>query len=206
MISINPESLSERDNYKFLTGSIIPRPVALVTTLSKEGVVNAAPFSYFNIVSSNPPMISLSIQRKNGIQKDTARNATETGEFVVHITDEDNVVYANQTAAELPPNESELERTGFTTVLSEKVTVPGLAQAKIRLECKLEKAITLGGTDENPSCDLLIGKVACYHIDQNIYHKGRINPEGLRPVARLAGHNYSKLGEIFAIERPKASL
>lgn len=102
MISVNPEGLSERENYKFLTGSIIPRPVALVTTQSETGVFNIAPFSFFNIVSSNPPMISVSVQRKKGVSKDTARNAIETGEFVVHITDEDNVVDANQTAKRTP--------------------------------------------------------------------------------------------------------
>ncbi len=76
MLSIDPTSISERENYKFLIGSIIPRPIAFVTTLSEEGVLNGAPFSYFNIVSSNPPMISLSIQRTEGRQKDTARNIT----------------------------------------------------------------------------------------------------------------------------------
>ncbi|MFD6441523.1 flavin reductase family protein, partial [Peribacillus sp. NPDC060186] len=129
MISVNPEGLSERENYKFLTGSIIPRPVALVTTQSENGVVNIAPFSFFNIVSSNPPMISVSVQRKKGVSKDTARNAIITGEFVVHITDEDNVVDANQTAAELPSEESELSLTNFTTTASDKVAVPGLREA-----------------------------------------------------------------------------
>lgn len=143
MISVNPEGLSERENYKFLTGSIIPRPVALVTTQSETGVFNIAPFSFFNIVSSNPPMISVSVQRKKGVSKDTARNAIETGEFVVHITDEDNVVDANQTAAELPAEESELRLTNFTTTASDKVAVPGLREAKVRLECKLERAIPL---------------------------------------------------------------
>ena len=80
--------MSETENYKFLIGSIIPRPIAFVTTQSEDGVVNAAPFSYFNIVSSNPPMISVSVQRRNGMMKDTARNATNGKEFVVHIVDQ----------------------------------------------------------------------------------------------------------------------
>ncbi|MFB7641820.1 flavin reductase family protein [Peribacillus butanolivorans] len=202
MISVNPEGLSERENYKFLTGSIIPRPVALVTTQSETGVFNIAPFSFFNIVSSNPPMISVSVQRKKGVSKDTARNAIETGEFVVHITDEDNVVDANQTAAELPAVESELRLTNFTTTASDKVAVPGLREAKVRLECKLERAIPLAGSSDKPGCDLLIGKVVCYHIKQDIYHNGRIDQNGLKPVARLAGHTYTKLGELFDLERP----
>src|SRR3954462_3459680 len=98
LLSIDPASLSERDNYKFLIGSIVPRPIAFVTTQSKDGVLNGAPFSYFNIVTSNPPMISLSIQRNGGRIKDTARNIFENKEFVVYIVDEDNVAKINETA------------------------------------------------------------------------------------------------------------
>ncbi|MEH7475850.1 flavin reductase, partial [Priestia megaterium] len=84
MKSFSPSDLSDRDNYKFLIGGIIPRPIAFVTTESNENVLNGAPFSYFNIVTSNPPMISVSVQRQNGKQKDTARNAIEKKAFVVH--------------------------------------------------------------------------------------------------------------------------
>ncbi|MFJ7830396.1 flavin reductase family protein [Peribacillus sp. NPDC097284] len=202
MISINPESLSERENYKFLTGSIIPRPIALITTQSETGIINAAPFSFFNIVSSNPPMLSVSVQRKKGVQKDTARNAIKSGEFIVHISDEDIVEDVNQTAAELRPEESELTLTKFTTVASDKVAVPGLKEAKVRFECKLERAIPLAGSVDDPGCDLLIGRVVCYHIDQGIYQEGRIDQNGLKPVARLAGQTYTKLGELFELQRP----
>ena len=99
MLSIDPSTISERENYKFLIGSIIPRPIAFVTSMSQEGILNGAPFSYFNIVSSNPPMISLAIQRSGGKQKDTARNILESKEFVVHIVDEQNVEKINKTAA-----------------------------------------------------------------------------------------------------------
>ncbi|MGE6376237.1 flavin reductase family protein [Peribacillus muralis] len=202
MISLNPESLNERENYKFLTGSIIPRPIALVLTKSANGTVNIAPFSFFNIVSSNPPMISISVQRKEGASKDTARNAIQTGEFVVHITDEENVAEANRTAKELPPEESELGLTNFTTTESDVLSVPGLLEAKVRFECTLEKSIPLAGTLEKPGCDLLIGKIVRYHIKQDIYWNGRIDPNGLKPVARLAGQTYTKLGESFDIVRP----
>lgn len=111
MISIDPNTQSERDTYKLLIGSVVPRPVAFVTTLSADGVLNAAPFSYFSIVSSNPPLLSVSVQRKNGAPKDTARNAMQSGELVIHIVDEDTVAAVNETAANLPPDESELDRT-----------------------------------------------------------------------------------------------
>ncbi len=202
LLSINPTSLSEKENYKLLIGSIIPRPIAFVTTISKDGVLNGAPFSYFNIVTSNPPMISLAIQRSKGQLKDTTKNIMDSKEFVVHIVDEQNVEKINKTAANLPPNQSEIELAKLTPVESIKVSVPGVKEAKIRMECTLEHSIELGGSD-SPGCDLVIGKVVQFHIEKDIYQNGRINPNGLAAVSRLAGNNYAKIGEIFEIERPK---
>lgn len=203
MISIDPASQSERDNYKFMIGSIFPRPIAWVTTTTPTGTVNAAPFSYFNIVTSNPPMISVSVQRRNGAMKDTARNAADLGEFVVHIADKRNVEKLNQTAANLGPEESEVEAAGLTTVRSEVVRVPGLSEAAIRMECVLERLISLGGTNEQPACDLLIGRIVRFHVEEDIYDKsGHIEALKLQPVSRLAGNNYALLGETFDLERP----
>ncbi|MBG9587020.1 flavin reductase family protein [Cytobacillus firmus] len=202
MLSIDPVDNSERENYKLLIGSIIPRPIAFVTTISNEGVLNGAPFSYFNIVTSNPPMISLAIQRNEGMQKDTARNIISTKEFVVHIVDEDNVEKINMTAASLPPDQSEIELAQLTPAESTKISVPGVMEAKIRMECILEQSLSLGGTD-TPGCDLIIGKVVQFHIDENIYEKGRVDPMGLAAVSRLAGIHYAKIGEMFSIERPQ---
>ncbi|RLL41281.1 flavin reductase family protein [Oceanobacillus piezotolerans] len=200
MLSFHPKDLTERENYKLLIGSIIPRPIAFVTSKSKDGKVNAAPFSYFNIVSSNPPMISVSIQRKNGVLKDTARNIQETKEFVVHIVDESNVEEINKTAASLAPSENEIDYTNLTQVDSETVAVPAIKEAKVRFECRLEKAITLG---EPAGTDLIIGNIVQYHIAENIYDSGRINKDILGAVSRLAGHDYAKIGDAFTIERPK---
>ncbi|AKO92154.1 flavin reductase family protein [Priestia filamentosa] len=202
MLSIEPGSMSEREIYKFLIGSIIPRPIAFVTTISKDGNLNGAPFSYFNIVSSNPPMISLSIQRSAGKQKDTARNIIESKQFVVHIVDEQNVEKINQTAASLPSNQSEIELANLTPIESVKISVPGVKEAKIRMECSLEHSLELGGSD-TPGCDLIIGKVVQFHIEEDIYKNGRINPNGLAAVSRLAGNDYAKIGEIFEVKRPK---
>jgi flavin reductase (DIM6/NTAB) family NADH-FMN oxidoreductase RutF len=202
LLSIDPSKNTERENYKFLIGSIVPRPIAFVTTLSEEGIVNGAPFSYFNIVSSNPPMISLAIQRSAGRQKDTARNIIGLKEFVVHVVDEDNVEEINKTAASLLPNESEIELANLTIVESVKISVPGVKEAKIRMECILEQSLELGGQDSS-GVDLIIGKVIQFHIEEEIYEKGRIDPIGLGAVSRLAGTNYAKIGEIFSIERPK---
>ncbi|WKA58482.1 flavin reductase family protein [Planococcus shenhongbingii] len=196
MLSFDPNQQTERGNYKLLVGSVIPRPIAFVTSMSADGIVNAAPFSYFNIVSSDPPLLSVSVQSRAGTPKDTARNAMATKEFVIHVVDETNVGEVNKTAASLPPEQSEIDLTELTLINSEIVKVPSVEQTKVRFECRLEQAVELGGTR------LLIGRVVRFHIDESIYDNGRINPEILQPVSRLAGTNYAKLGEIFSMKRP----
>jgi flavin reductase (DIM6/NTAB) family NADH-FMN oxidoreductase RutF len=203
VISIDPNAQSERENYKLLIGSIIPRPIAFVTTLSQEGILNAAPYSYFTIVTANPPMIAISVQRKQGKRKDTSRNALDTGAFVVHISDESYIHEINQTAANLPPDESEVTLVGLTPVASEKIAVPGIAEASVRMECVLEQAIPLGGTEGAPAADLIIGRVVQFHLGDALYEHGHIDQVELGPVSRLAGNSYARLGEIFTIDRPE---
>lgn len=204
MLSIDPMDNTEQENYKLLTGSIIPRPIAFVTSVADDGTINGAPFSYFNIVSSNPPLISISIQRQNGQQKDTARNIIAGKEFVVHIVDEQNVEKINETAASLPADQSEISLANLTLVDSEKVNIPGVKEAKVRFECSLEHSVELGGTDGQPGADLIIGKVMQYHMDEEIiFGDKKIDPDMLKAVSRLAGINYAKIGDVFPIERPK---
>lgn len=203
MISIDPLQVSERDNYKLLIGSVVPRPIALVTTLAEDGTLNAAPFSYFSIVASAPPMLSIAVQRKNGAMKDTARNALAKGELVIHIVDEDLVSQVNETAASLPANESEVALSGLTPVSSEVVSVDGIAEAKIRMECLLEKSVELGHMVESPTTDLLIARVVRYIVAEEVYDQGYIDPLKLNPVSRMAGSYYAKLGQMFSLERPE---
>jgi len=202
LISIDPTKNTERENYKLLIGSIIPRPIAFVTTKSEQGVINGAPFSFFNIVSSNPPMISLAVQRPQERLKDTARHIHHQQQFVVHIVDEDNVKQVNETAASLPVTESEIDRAQFTLTDSQRISVPGIKEAKVRMECSLVQTIPLMNGDEQTG-DLFIGQVVQFHIDETIYNEGRIDPRELKAVSRLAGSNYAKIGDIFALERPQ---
>lgn len=204
MISIDPATIGERDVYKLLVGSVIPRPVALVTTLSDNGALNAAPYSYFNIVTADPPLLSVAIQRKQGMQKDTSRNAIAKGEFVIHIADASYLEQLNQTAANLPAHESEVAMAGLTPVASETISVPGIAEARIRMECVLEHALPLGGTVDAPSTDLLIGRVVRFHFHEAVFEENyHIHAAALDPISRLAGHDYAKLGELITIERPQ---
>lgn len=202
MLSIHPQEQTERENYKLLIGSIIPRPIAFITTQSSDGVVNAAPFSYFNIAATEPPMLTVSIQRKDGDRKDSARNIINTKEFVIHIVDDRNVAEINKTAASLSPSESEIDITKLDLIESTDIAVPAVKQAKVRFECTLEKAIELG-QDGKITADLIVGKVERFHIAEEIYEAGKINYDKLQPVSRLAGHDYAKVGDIFTIERPK---
>lgn len=201
MIHFSPEELSERDNYKFMIGSIIPRPIALITSMSKADVLNIAPFSYFNIVTSNPPIVSVAFQRKNGQKKDTAKNILDNKEAVIHVVDTENVEDANQTAATLPASESELGRTTFTLEQSDKINVPSLKEAKIRFEVELFEHVEVE-EDGIVGADLLLLKIKEYHIKQEIYETGRINPDGLGAISRLAGHDYAEVGHRFTIKRP----
>jgi len=203
MLAIDPSQNTEKENYKLLTGTIIPRPIAFVTTADSEGRLNGAPFSYFNVVCANPPLVSISIQRFSGKQKDTARNILETKEFVLQIVDQKNVEQVNQTAASLPPHVNELELANLTTIPSIKISILGVQEAKVRMECVLEEALELGGTDSEPACDLIIGRVIQFHIEEQIYKDGKIDPYGLGAVSRLAGNRYATLGKRFEVERPE---
>lgn len=205
MYTLNPNDLTSRDNYKLMSGSVVPRPIAFVTTLSEDGsVVNAAPFSFFNVVSSDPPLLSISINRKDGVMKDTARNAIAGQELVVHICDESIVNEVNETAALLEPHESELERTSLSMVPSSVVAVPGIQEALIRMECRLYQHIPVSNDVGKPVTDLLLVRIVQYHFNEKVYDPAHhyILMDHLQPVSRLAGNDYAKLGERFTVVRP----
>ncbi|WP_165005958.1 MULTISPECIES: flavin reductase family protein [unclassified Enterococcus] len=204
MLKKSPTELTERENYKLLIGSVIPRPVAVVATKSKEEIINIAPFSYFNIVSSNPPILSLAIQRKEGKLKDTARNILDTKEAVIHILDEDNLEEANKTAANLSQEESELSLTEFSVKDSNTIAVPALEEAKVHFETRLYDHLAII-KDQETTADLFLLKVTEYHLDESVYDEktGRIDPVKLGAISRLAGNDYATIGDIINIPRPE---
>lgn len=203
MKGINPNQLSDIQNYKLLSGSVIPRPIAFVTSKDEKGNLNGAPFSFFNVVNNKPPMIAIAAQRSNGKRKDTAINIEKTKEFVVHITDEFNIEDINETSAPLKYEDNELERTSLTLISSSIIQTPAVKEANIRFECKLDQIIQLG--TKNDGADLIIGEVVMYLISEDVYFEdSKIDSNQLKPVARLAGNNYSKLGDIFTIKRPES--
>lgn len=201
MIEIDPYKQTERENYKLLIGSVVPRPIAFVTSEAEDRTINGAPFSYFNIVSADPPMLSVSVQRKNGVQKDSARNILHQENFVIHIVSKSYLEKINQTAASLAADESELTLANLTTVSSQKITTPGVEEAKVRYECVLEKHLELGEGDE-VSTDFFIGKIVCIHVDEEVYDDGKIIYDELQAISRLAGTDYAEIGPITTIPRP----
>ena len=203
MKTIYADDLSEQEIYKVFTGTISPRPVAFVTTQSEAGVLNAAPFSFFNIVASNPPVLAISVQRKAGQLKDTARNILENNEFVIHLVDELNVGEVNQTAANLSYGESELDLTHLSQVESDVIAVAGVNEAKVRFECRLKDHLEIKNGDKT-SADLILGEVLAFHLAETVVDKNLYTDyEALKPVSRLAGQDYAKLGERFKLIRPK---
>jgi len=202
MVYIDPNQQSSKENYRLLSSIVIPRPIAFVTSKNKDGVINAAPFSFFNVLTSRPPLISISIGRRNGkTVKDTAKNIMESKEFVVHIVDPSLVHEMNQTSAEYPSNVSEIEEVGLSLVDSQKVSVPSIKETKVRMECVLHQSIPIGN-DEEYSCDLIIGKVVMFHLENELYQNGNGIEEKIAPLCRLGGANYAELGKIFKVPRP----
>lgn len=195
MKSYRAKELDEQLIYKLLSGSIVPRPIAWLTTQNEEGLVNVAPFSFFNVASANPPLLSVAFTG----EKDSYLNLRTTKEAVVHLINSDNVVLMNQTAAKLAANESEAEKFALDLEPSQIVNVPSLVKSRVRFETKLYQDISLGREGHL----VLLEVVSLSFTDEVIdTEKFYIDVEALGPIARLAGNDYAKLGESFKIERP----
>ncbi|WP_229359145.1 flavin reductase family protein [Halomonas salipaludis] len=175
-----------------ISGIVVPRPIAWMTTQSPSGVVNLAPFSCFTFVSNSPLMVGVNIGRKGGREKDTARNIRALDQFVINIADWSMVEAVHASAVEYEAHESEVERLGITVTPSDTVTPPRLAMAPISLECRLHSITAYGDT----GAEFFVGQVGRVHIADSLYRDGRIDTRALQPVCRIAGANYATLGEI----------
>ncbi|MEG0288163.1 MAG: flavin reductase family protein [Carnobacterium sp.] len=205
MLHFTSDQLTKKQQYKFISGSVIPRPIAWVTTLSKNGnVVNAAPFSFFSAASNELPLLTVAILRKSGEIKDTARNILDRGEAVVHIVDYDLVEEMNQTSAPLAPDESELERTNLTLIDSHTVSVPTIKEAKIHFEGTVHQYVPIEDDHGTVVTDLFIIRVTDFFFDETVFDlaKEYILTGNLNPVARLAGDQYATLNEEYTLVRP----
>ncbi|MFC6464260.1 flavin reductase family protein [Marinilactibacillus sp. GCM10026970] len=197
--------LSSKQQYKFISGSVIPRPIAWVTSLNeKDGVVNAAPYSFFSAASNQLPLLTVAVLRAGDKIKDTTRNILEQKEAVVHIVNVELTKDMNETSAPLAPNETELDRTSLSLVDSQTVKVPGIKEAKIRFETKLHQHIPVEDENGQIVTDLFLLKVTDFYFDEMVFdtEKEYILPEALNPTARLSGNQYAEMGNLFSYERP----
>ena len=186
---------------RVLTGVVVPRPIAFVSTMSPGGVVNLAPYSFFNAVSYNPPTIVFSSSRSAGYKsKDTLRNIEETGQFVVNIVVDSIAEAMNKTSAEFPEDVDEFEIAGLTQAPSETIKAPRVAESPVNMECKLEQVVPIGsGAGAH---GLVIGTILLMHVRDDIIDGHRINQEKLMATGRMAGNMYCRTGDRFEMVRP----
>lgn len=200
-MKFDPSKIDNKLIYRLLTSTVIPRPIAWVSSISKEGINNLAPFSYFNMVGDDPPHVMFSTRRDNNSNKDTLNNVLATNQFVVNMVTKELVEPMNATAATVPAEIDEFELVGVTPIPSEKVKPMRVAESPIQLECELVHHYFLEDHTQGGAC-VLIGRVLMIHIaDEILLDESRINPELYKPIARLGGSNYSEQGEIFSIKR-----
>jgi flavin reductase (DIM6/NTAB) family NADH-FMN oxidoreductase RutF len=203
-MDLKPHTLPWQDAYKLMIGSILPRPIAFVSTLDADGRANLAPFSFFTAISAEPMLVCFSPMRKgkDGGKKDTLWNIEETNEFVINIVSEEFVEEMNNCAIEFDRGIDEFEQTGLTKKESVIVGPPGVAESKVQLECTLHQVLHFG--DRPGAGSLVIGKVVCVRIDDDLYYDGKINSQKLKPVGRLAGQSYTKpLADSFEMIRKR---
>lgn len=202
--SIDPATTSWVDGYRRLTEVVIPRPIALVATVDTDGVTNLAPFSFFTVVSSNPPFIAFAPQRagRSGSKKDTLRNVEQVGEFTVSVVTEEIAERVNRCAAPLPYGDSEFEHAGLTPMVADRVRAPLVAESPVGLECTLEEVRTYG--DAGGAGSLVVGRVVLMHLDPALRDPadGRVLPERLRAVGRMGGSLWCQTLDTFALDRP----
>ncbi len=203
-MEIDADGLSIRDTYALMTGIVVPRPIAWVSTMDDKGHVNLAPFSYFNAVGSDPPMLTLSIAaRGDGSDKDTLRLIKTTGFLCVNLAEEGDAVRLNDTSAELPAEVSEARHFGIDTAPCFKIPGVRIASSRAALECRLVEVHVYG---RKHKVNLVVAEVLHLFVDDALLQRGvpglHINPAAVQPIARLGGANYAALGRRFSLHRP----
>ena len=183
-----------------LTGVVVPRPIALVSSVSPDGIVNLAPFSFFNAVAYDPPTIVMGISRSAGWKdKDTLANIEATREFVINVVVDDIAAAMNSTAAEYPADVDEFAVSGLTPIPSDQVSPPRVAESPVNMECRLNQVIQLGDASAHA---LVIGEIALLHIRDDIITGHRVDHHRLNPVGRLAGNMYCHTDNTYSLTRP----
>ena len=195
-MNIDPAEHRAATNYKLLTNLVVPRPIAWVTSMNADGVVNLAPFSFFNAVGSEPLIVMISVARRDdGAMKDTGRNILANGEFVVNMVTEDLMAAMNVSAADFPDGESELTATGLTATASRCITVPRVMEAPASMECRLHS------TQEFETYTVIFGEVVMFHIADHLVDE-TLRVQGFNPVGRMGSPSfYCRTDDRFEVPR-----
>jgi len=195
------EDLDTADRYKLTTGLIVPRPIGWIGTTSTTGVPNLAPYSFFNAVATNPPVLVFSTGVFDGVIKDSLQNIRDTGVFTASLVDHDLAVAMNDSSATLAPDVDEFEKTGLTSAKFGHVDAPGVEQAKAVIECEAVREVEFGDKDGLHHV-VTFGEVIAFHIDSHVLDGTRIDPVKLDALGRLAGMDYATTRDQFRLDRP----
>jgi flavin reductase (DIM6/NTAB) family NADH-FMN oxidoreductase RutF len=197
---LNPTDIPQKDRYKLLIGTVLPRPIAWVSTMNGAGQLNLAPFSYFTVASTNPMTLLFCPQvQPSGAPKDTLRNIEEVPEFVINLTNEETVEAMNLSATILPYGESEFEWAGVTPAPSETIRAPRVAEAPVAFECTLQRIVVV--SDQPGGGAVVFGEVQRIHIRDDIYVDSYVLLDQLKPVGRIAGMGYTRVTDTFDLPR-----
>ena len=200
-MQFDPNELDYSAVYKLLTGAIIPRPIGWISSISEDGINNLAPFSYFNAVGDDPPHVMFSVGRGNNINKDTLNNVLNTKQFVVNMVTEALAEKMNLTAQSVPSHVDEFALAHIDSIPSIKVKPLRVKESPITFECELVHHYFLEDYKNGGAC-IIIGRIVMMHFDESVLMDNyKINLESYKPIARLAGSNYAKIGEIFSVKR-----
>jgi flavin reductase (DIM6/NTAB) family NADH-FMN oxidoreductase RutF len=202
-MTIDPATRDPMDVYRLLAGSVLPRPIAFVSSISPEGVLNLAPFSFFTVISANPPVICFCPMIRGGARpkKDTLVNIEATREFVVNIVSEDFAAQMNLCSGEYPPEVSEFEVSGLTPVPSDLVRPPRVAESRVNMECRLHQVVHVSSKFLGGS--LVMGEVLRFHVrDSMVNQICEIDPDQLNAIGRMAGPTYVRTKDRFDMIRP----
>ena len=207
IMEIDLTQLHFRSAYKLLTGTVIPRPIAWVSTINEDGQPNLAPYSFFNAVSADPPVLVFSpgVRSTDSEPKDTYNNIKTTGEFVVNLVTEELGPAMNISAQELPSEINEFELARVTPIPSVKIKPPRVAESPVNFECELQEIVTLG---KNPGGGfLVIGRIVMMHLrDDLLIGEDKINLDLYNPIGRLVGNMYSRIDDKFELIRPPSKI
>jgi flavin reductase (DIM6/NTAB) family NADH-FMN oxidoreductase RutF len=202
MLAFDPANHSTGEIYKLMIGSIVPRPIALVSSVDEANVRNLAPFSYFTACSANPPVVVFCpmLRPLPPMAKDTLRNVMATREFVVNIVSEEFVERMNATAAQVGPEVDEFELSGLTPLASELIKPARVAESHVHMECRLLQVVHV--SEQPGGGSVVLGEVLRFHVDEDYIEDFRIDPDKLRAVGRMAGSTYARTTDRFELQRP----